>query len=59
MNQNQKRIIAAVLVGVAIVSAIYIPLKKDLIVHTAYASLLIAVLLAGASLWQQHRFYIT
>lgn len=55
MNQNQKRIIAAVLVGVAIVSAIYIPLKKDLVVHTAYASLLIAVLLAGASLWQLER----
>ncbi len=52
MNQCQKRIIAAVVVGIAIVSAIYIPMKKDPVVHTAYASLLIAVLFAGASLWQ-------
>ena len=52
MNQNEKRIIAAVAVGIAIVTAIYIPLRKDVVVHTAYATLVLAAILAGASLWQ-------
>ena len=52
MNQNEKRIIAAVAVGIAIVTAIYIPLRKDMVVHTAYATLVLAAILAGASLWQ-------
>ncbi|MBQ7177964.1 MAG: hypothetical protein IJS08_11175 [Victivallales bacterium] len=52
MNQCQKRIIAAVVVGIAIVSAIYIPIHKDAVVHTACVSLLLAVFLSGASLWQ-------
>ena len=52
MNQNEKRIIAAVVVGIAIVTAIYIPLKKDIVVHTAYATLVLAAMLSGASLWQ-------
>ena len=52
MNQYEKRIIAAVVVGIAIVSAIYIPLRKDAVVHTAYATLVLAVILSGASLWQ-------
>ena len=52
MNSYQKRILAGVGVGIAIVSAVYIPLKKDAVVHTACASLLLAALLSGASLWQ-------
>lgn len=52
MNQYEKRIIAAVVIGIAIVSAIYIPLRKDAVVHTAYASLVFAAILSGASLWQ-------
>ncbi len=52
MNQYEKRIIAAVVVGIAIVSAIYIPLRKDAVVHTAYATLVLAAILSGASLWQ-------
>ena len=55
MNQYQKRIIAAVVVVIAIVSAIYIPIHKDAVVHTAYAFLLLAVFLSGASLWQLER----
>ena len=55
MNQYQKRIIAGVVVAIAIVSALYIPMHKSPVVHTAYASLLLAALLAGASLWQLSR----
>lgn len=52
MNQYEKRIIAAAVVGIAIVSAIYIPMQKSAVVHTAYATLVLAVVLSGASLWQ-------
>ena len=52
ISQHQKRIIAGVLVAFAIVSALYIPIPKSPVVHTAYASLLLGALIAGASLWQ-------
>ena len=52
MNQYEKRIIAAAVVGIAIVTVIYIPLRKDAVVHTAYATLVLAAILSGASLWQ-------
>ncbi len=63
MNQYQKRIIAGVFVAIAIVSALYILIRKTPVVHTAYASLLLAALIIGASLWQlakgSARDYIT
>ena len=63
MNSYQKRIVAAVVVGIAIVTAFYIALEKDTVVHTAYGTLVIAALLSGASLWQfsktNARDYIT
>ena len=52
MNSYQKRIVAAMVVGIAIVSAVYIPIQKDAVVHTAYGSLLLAILFSGVSLWQ-------
>ena len=52
MNTYQKKIIAAVVVGIAIISAVYIPIQKDVTVHTAYGTLILAVLVSGASLWQ-------
>ena len=52
MNSYQKRIVAAMVVGLAIVTAVYIPIQKDTVVHTAYGSLLLAIILSGASLWQ-------
>ncbi len=52
MNGQEKRILAGVLVGMAIPTAIYIILHKTAVVHFAYVSLLIAVLFSGASLWQ-------
>lgn len=52
MNTQQKRILAAALVGIAIPSAILIPLQKDNLVFTAYAFLLLAVVISAASLWQ-------
>ena len=52
INQHQKRIIAGVVVAFAIVSALYVPIQKSPVVHTAYASLLLGALIAGASLWQ-------
>ena len=52
MNSYQKRIIVATVVGLAIVTAVYIPIQKDAVVHTAYSSLLLAIILSGASLWQ-------
>ena len=51
MNQYLKRIIAGVFVAIAIVSALYILIRKTPVVHTAYASLLLAALIIGASLW--------
>ena len=51
MNAYQKRIIAAVVVGIAVVTAVYIPMNKDAVVHTAYATLVLAALISGASLW--------
>ena len=63
MNAYQKRIIAAVVVGIAVVTAVYIPMNKDAVVHTAYATLVLAALISGASLWQLTRIaardYIT
>ena len=52
MNSYQKRIVAAMVVGLAIVTAVYLPIQKDAVVHTAYGSLLLAIILSGASLWQ-------
>ena len=52
ISQHQKRILAGVLIAFAIVSALYIPIPKSPVVHTAYASLLLGALIAGASLWQ-------
>lgn len=52
MNSYQKRIVAAAIVGIAIVTAVYVPIQKDMVVHTAYGSLLLAIILSGVSLWQ-------
>lgn len=46
---------AAVAVGVAIITAIYIPLQKSAVVHMAYGSLVLAAILAGVALWQLSR----
>ncbi len=51
MNMR-KRILAGVLVGFAIPTVIYILLPKTAVVHFAYVSLLLAVVVAGMSLWQ-------
>ncbi len=52
MNGNEKRILASVLVGIAIPTAIYIVLQKTPVVHFAYTTLILAALFAGASLWK-------
>ena len=52
MNSQEKRIIAGVLVGIAIPTAIYLLLPKTAVVHFAYISLLLAAVVAGATLWR-------
>ena len=52
MNSQNKRILAGVLVGIAIPTAIYIALPKSAVVHFAFFSLLLAIVIAGASLWR-------
>lgn len=52
MNTQQKRILAGAVIGIAIPTAILIPLPKDNLIFTAYGFLLLAVAIAAASLWQ-------
>lgn len=52
MNTQQKRILAAALIGIVIPTAILIPIPKDNLVFAAYGFLLLAVIISAASLWQ-------
>lgn len=52
MITQQKRILAGAFIGIAILTAILIPLPKDNLVFTAYVFLLLAVIISAASLWQ-------
>lgn len=51
MNGQKMRILAGCLAGFAIVTAIYVLMTKTPIVHFAYFTLMLSVVLSGGTLW--------